>query len=190
MLKKVDTCRIISRNHHVINIKKNKSDTSKGSSNEESNVMKIRSETLLSNNWAKLFKSRLRSLFEAIKSTTNATNLTTRVSIARGWLHVHFLLEVSIEESIFHIHLIKRPTVNSSHNNKTSDKCKASNRSKCFLIVNVIFLSKAFGNEASLVSFNKSISLGLDLVKPPTTYYKLTRRQINHIPSVIFMKGV
>ena len=66
--------------------------------------------------------------------------------IARGWLHVHFFMKVYIKESILHIHLIKRPTANSSHNNETSDKCKASNRSKCFLIVNAILLSKALGN--------------------------------------------
>ena len=85
---------------------------------------------------------------------------------------------------------MKRPTANDSHKNETSDKCKASNKSKCFLIVNAIFLSKTFGNEASLVSLNKSIFHGLDLVNPPTTYYKLTRRQINHFLSVIFVKGV
>ena len=76
-------------------------------------------------------------------------------------------MEVSIEESILHIHLIKRLTANSSHSNETSDRCKAS-----------------------IVSFNRSISLGLDLVNPPTTYYRLTRRQINHIPSVMLMKGI
>ena len=80
--------------------------------------------------------------------------------------------------------------VNNSHNNETSDRCKTSKRSKYFLIVNAILLSKALGNEVSLVSFNRSISLGLDLVNPPTTYYKLTRRQINYIPSVILMKGI
>ena len=103
-------------------------------------------------------------------------------------MHVYFFLEVSIEENILHIHLIKRPMVNSSHNNETSDRCKASNRSKSFLIVNAIFLSKAFHNEVSLVLFNKSISLGL--VNLPTTCYKLTRRQINHIPNVIFVKVI
>ena len=36
--------------HHVINIKKNKSDTSRGSSDEESSVIRTQSETLLSNN--------------------------------------------------------------------------------------------------------------------------------------------
>ena len=56
-------------------------------------------------------------------------------------MHVHFFLKVSIEESILHIQLIKRPTANSSHNNETSDKCKASNRSKCFLIANAILLT-------------------------------------------------
>ena len=112
------------------------------------------------------------------------------VWIAKGWLHVHFFLEVSIEERILHIHLIKRPTVNSSHRNETSNSCKMTNRSKCFLIVNIILLSKALGNKANLVPFNRSISLCLDLVNPPTTYYKLTRRQINHIPSVILIKGI
>ena len=116
--------------------------------------------------------------------------MTAGVSIAKGWLHVHFFLEVSIEESILHIYLIKRPTANDSHSNKTSNRCKAGYRSKSFLIVNAIFLSKAFGNEASLVSFNRSISLGFDLVNSPIAYYKLTRRQINHIPSVIFVKGI
>ena len=130
----------------VLNIKKNKSNTSRGSSNEENNVMRTRSETLLSNNWAKLFKPSLRSLFKAIKSTVKATNSTAWVSTARGWLHIHFFLEVSIKESILHIHLMKRPMANGSHSNDTSDRCKASNRSKCFLIVNAIFLSKAIGN--------------------------------------------
>ena len=79
---------------------------------------------------------------------------------------------------------------NNSHNNETSDRCKATIRSKCFLIVNAIFLSKAFCNKVSLVSFNKSISLGLNLVNAPTTYYRLTKRQINHIPNVIFVKVI
>ena len=61
-------------------------------------------------------------------------------------MHVYFFEEVSIEESILHIHLIKRPTANSSHNNETFDRCKMSNRIKCFLIVNTILLSKALGN--------------------------------------------
>ena len=112
------------------------------------------------------------------------------MSIAKGWLHVHFFLEVFIEKSILHIHLIKRPMTNSSHSNETFDRCKVSNRSKSFLIVNAIFLSKVFCNEVSLVSFKRSISLGLNLVNPPITYYRLTRRQINHIPSVIFVKGI
>ena len=86
--------------------------------------------------------------------------------------------------------MIKRPTANGSYNNDTSNICKASNKSKSFLKVNATFLSKAFRNEASLISFNKCINLGLDLVNPPTTYYSLTMRQINHILSVIFVKGI
>ena len=77
---------------------------------------------------------------------TKATNLTAGVWIARGWLHVHLLLEISIEESIIHIHLIKRLMANNSHNNETFDRCKASIMSKSFLIVNAILLSKALGN--------------------------------------------
>ena len=105
-------------------------------------------------------------------------------------MHVHFFLKVSVKESIFHIHLIKRPMANSSHSNETSDRCKVSNKSKCFLIVNAILLSKALGNYASLVSFNRSISLGLDLINSPTTYYRLIRRQTNEILSVILMMGI
>ena len=146
VVKRTDTCRIISSNNHIINIKKDKSDTNRGSLDKESSVMRTRSETLLSNNWAKPFKPSSRSLLKAIKSTAKATNLTAWVWIAKGWLHVHFFLEVSIEESILHFHLIKRPMMNSSHSNETSNRCKASNRSKCFLIVNAILLSKALGN--------------------------------------------
>ena len=100
----------------------------------------------ISYNQAKLFKPSLRSLLKAIKNTAKATNLAAEVWITRGWLHVHFFMEVSIKESILHIHLIKRLTTNSSHSNETSDRCKASNKSKCFLIVNTILLSKALGN--------------------------------------------
>ena len=146
VLKRADTCKIIFRNNHIINIKMNKSNTSRGSSDEESSVMRTRSETLLSNNWAKLFKLSSRSLLETIKSTAKATNLTAEVWIAKGWLHVYFFFEVSIEESILHIHLIKRPTANNSHSNETFDRYKVSNRSKGFLIVNAILLSKALGS--------------------------------------------
>ena len=61
-------------------------------------------------------------------------------------MNVHFFLEVSIKGSILYIHLIKRPMVNNSQNNETSDRCKVSNKSKCFIIVNAILLSKALGN--------------------------------------------
>ena len=50
VLKRTDTCRIISSTNHIINIKNNKSDTSRGSLDKESSVMRTRSETLLSNN--------------------------------------------------------------------------------------------------------------------------------------------
>ena len=50
------------------------------------------------------------------------------MSITREWLHVHFFLEVSIKESILHIHLIKRPMANDSHSNEISDRCKTSTR--------------------------------------------------------------
>ena len=72
--------------------------------------------------------------------------MTAEVWIAKGWLHVYFFFEVSIEESILHIHLIKRPTANNSHSNETFDRYKVSNRSKGFLIVNAILLSKALGS--------------------------------------------
>ena len=74
VLKRADTCRIISYNNHVINIKKNKSDTSKRSLDEESIVIGTQSETLLSNNGAKLFKPNLKCLLKATKSTANVTN--------------------------------------------------------------------------------------------------------------------
>ena len=77
VLKRVDICKIISSNNHIINIKKNKSDTRRESSNKESSVMRTQSETLLSNNCAKLFKPSSRGLLKAIKSTTKATKLTT-----------------------------------------------------------------------------------------------------------------
>ena len=82
MLKRADTYRIISSNNYVINIKKNKSDTSRGSLDEENSVMRTQSETLLNNNWAKRFKLSPKSQLEAIQSMVKATNLTAWVSIA------------------------------------------------------------------------------------------------------------
>ena len=83
MLKRADTYRIISSNNYVINIKKNKSDTSRGSLDEENSVMRTQSETLLNNNWAKRFKLSPKSQLEAIQSMVKTTNLTAWVSIAR-----------------------------------------------------------------------------------------------------------
>ena len=66
--------------------------------------------------------------------------------MARDWFNAHFFLKVSIEENILHIYLIERQITNSGHSNETSNKCKMSNKSKHFFIINAIFLRKSLGN--------------------------------------------
>jgi hypothetical protein len=62
--------------------------------------------------------------------------------------------------------------------------------SKRLLIINAIFLSESLSNQASLVTFNRSISFGLDLIDPFTTDCRLARRQSGHVPSMSFVKSI
>ena len=83
MLKRANTCKVISNNNHIINIKENKGNTSRGSMNEERNVMRTWSETLLSKHWVKLLKWSSRRLLKAMKSMMNATNSIAWVNMDR-----------------------------------------------------------------------------------------------------------
>ena len=106
------------------------------------------------------------------------------------WLHhINLFLQITMQEGIFHIHLMQRPSLCSSHSNYCSHGCHPCNWAESFLIVNSICLRKTFGNQSCLVPANRPISIVLYFVNPLAANSLLIMRQRHQIPSVVCIQG-
>src|SRR6185503_21184819 len=134
-LHKGNVLRIISCDDHVINIKKEKSTTTRGSVNKERRIMSTGRKASSSDHRGKTLKPSTRSLLEAIKRAAKTTNHTLRDRIPRWRLHIHFLTEFTVKKGILHIKLRYRPLTNRNHSKKSANRGHMSHRCKSLIIV-------------------------------------------------------
>jgi hypothetical protein len=73
--------------------------------NKESRIMFAGNEANNSDNRGEALKPSLRSLLEAIKRTTKSTYVTIRNKVTRRRMHVDFLTQLTMKESILHVKL-------------------------------------------------------------------------------------
>ncbi|GMP97539.1 hypothetical protein CsSME_00045758 [Camellia sinensis var. sinensis] len=62
--------------------------------------------------------------------------------------------------------------------------------SKCFVIINPIFLSKPPGNRSSFVTLNRTIRMSFDLVNPFATNNTLSWWKVNYILGMSFIDSL
>ncbi len=74
--------------------------------------------------------------------------------------------------------------------NEGVDGGKLSNRGKCFVIINPIYLRESLVYQPSLVVINQTIKLSFDFIYPSATYSRLTNRKSNQIPSPSFKECI
>jgi hypothetical protein len=187
-LNKGNILRIIPRDEHIIHIEKNKSTTTGGSVNEKSKIMLASNKPSSSDNRSEALKPSTRGLLEAIERTAEKTDVAIRNIVARRWVHVDLLLQLTVKKSILHVKLRDGPPTNRGHRNKSVNGSSVSNRSKGLLIVTTVLLQKTTGNKTSFIALNRAIRVGLDLKDPLARDWN-GRRVRDKIPSAGTLKS-
>jgi hypothetical protein len=134
--------------------------------NKKSRIMVAGFKASINDNRGEVLKPGPRSLFEAIKRTTQTANHASRDRIPRRWLHVDLLTQFSIKKSILDINLEDGPLPNRSNSEKSPNNGHMSNRSKSLIIVTSMLLLKATRHKTSLVALKRAIRSSLDLIDP------------------------
>jgi hypothetical protein len=180
--------RIIISNDHIINIEKEKSASTRRSVNKQRWIMSTRRETSSSHHRGEALKPGTRSLFQAIKRTSEMTNHPIGNRIPRRRLHVNLLTQLSIEEGVLNIKLRYRPVSNRSDSKKSAHSGHMSHRGKSLIIVTAVLLLKAMSNKTRFVALKRSIRAGLNFIDPLTRDRTNTGRGRNKIPGASALK--
>jgi hypothetical protein len=128
-------------------------------------------------------------LLEAIERMAETTNMAIRNTVARRWMHVDLLMQLTMKKSILPVKLRDSPPMNRGHRNKRMNDGLMSNRSKSLIVVTTVLLLKTMSNKTRFKALNRTIRVSLDLVNPLTRDWNNRRRSWNTIPSVGTLKS-
>jgi hypothetical protein len=156
--------------------------------NEKCRIMLTSNEPSSSDNRGEALKPSTRGLLEAIKRTTETTNVTIRNRVVRRWVHVDLLMQLTVKKSILHVKLRDGPLTNRGHCNKSMNGGPVSNKSKGLFIVTVVLLLKTTGNKTRFIALYRAIRAGLDLIDP-LARDRNSRRVKDKIPSAGTLKS-
>jgi hypothetical protein len=118
-LNKGNIVRIISRDEQIIHRQKNKATTTGGCVNKKCRIMLTSNKSSSSDNWGEALKLSIRGLLEAIERTVETTDMALGNRVARRWVHVDLLMQLTVKKSILHVKLRDGPTTNRGHHNKS-----------------------------------------------------------------------
>lgn len=89
---------------------------------------------------------------------------------------MHFFLQLTMQEGIFYVQLVKRPMLNGNHSKKEMHKCNFGHRGKGVLVVKTGNLSVSFAHQVNLIVINTSIWFDLHSINSTTTQNGLASR--------------
>ena len=117
-------------------------------------------------------------LFETIQGLLQFAHLPNcpKIRQTRSNLHVHFLLKITMQESILDVQLMQTPSKIRRKRNQNSRCAHLCHRCKRFIIVNVICLTIPPCKKSSFVSFNLTFTCLLHSEDPLSTNSFLSRR--------------
>ena len=113
-------------------------------------------KTKLNDKRAESLKLDTRSLFEAIKSFLQLTDMIREVgvNIPRRLFHIDMFSKMTIKKCILDIKLTERPFVGHNKKEDNMDSCSLHNRTKSVSVVETKYLCIAFGNNVSFKTLN------------------------------------
>jgi hypothetical protein len=94
--------RTIPYDEHIIYVKKNKGTSVGGSVNKKSRIVLSGSKTNSGNNRGEVLKPSTRNLLEAIKRMTKKADMTIWNRVAKSWVHVDLLMQLTMKKGILH----------------------------------------------------------------------------------------
>lgn len=110
--------------------------------------------------------------------------------ISRSWTHVHFFLQISIEEGIVYIHLVYWLILSNYNRKQGPDNDHLGNECKYFSKIYTFLLSVAKNDKACLISLNGSIRLIFDFIDPFAPQCMLSCGQFCQFSSSILLKSM
>jgi hypothetical protein len=128
-------------------------------------------------------------LLKAIERAPETTDHAIGNRVARRWLHVYLLSQLTVKKSILHIKLTDRPVTNRSNGKKSTNSGHVSHWSKGLVIVTAMLLLKAASDKSSLVALKRTIGASLDLVDPLAGDGTNRGRRSDNIPSASTLKS-
>jgi hypothetical protein len=186
---KSNILRVITSDDHVINVKKEKSHTTRWHVDKESRIISAGGKTSSCDHRGKTLKLSPRNLLKDIKEVTKVTNHALRDRIPRWSTHVNILTQLTIKKDILHIKLRDGPAPNKSHDKKNVNSGHMSNMSKSLIIISVMLLLKITSNKTCLISLKRTIKVSLNLIYPLTSDQMNTWGTWHKIPRASPLKG-
>jgi hypothetical protein len=107
-----------------------------------------------------------------------------------GLLHIDLLKEITMKKCILHVHMIDFPSLGYHNGKFQSYGIHLRYWRKGLILVNSIYLLKAFGNKPGFIYANMSIYCTLGPVDPYASNKFPPRRKGNQIPSLVLKEGV
>jgi hypothetical protein len=127
-LNKDNIVKIIPHDEHIVHIEKNKGMTTRGSMNEKSRIMLTSNKSSSNDNRGEALKPSMRGLIDTIERMVETTDMALRNRVARRWVHVDLLMQLTVKKNIIHVKLRDGPPTNKGHRNKSMDSGPVSNR--------------------------------------------------------------
>jgi hypothetical protein len=134
----------------------------------EDRIMSAGGKTSSCDHRGKTLKPSPRSLLKAIKGATKVASHAIRDRISKWWTYVNIITQLTIKKGNLHIKLRDGPSLNRSHDKKSTNSSHMSNRSKSLIIISTMLLLKITSNKISLISLKRIIRVSFNLIYPLT----------------------
>lgn len=183
---------VASREQNVIDIDQKHGGMVTRVGNEERQVVVGCGKSHGEKHGAKFGETGSEGLFETINGFGEKADMIRmiRVNEARWLSHEDLFGEIPIEESIMDVKLTYWPIRGNCNGKYDADGSGSDHRAECIKVVNAFILVIAFGNQASFVTFDRSIGMTFDAKDPFTADGLLIWWRRDQGPSVIGGKGI
>jgi len=110
----------------------------------------------------------VRSLLEAVEGSLQKTHMigASGVNKARRLMTVDGLLQVAVKKGVLHIQLVDRPATRGGDAEDDMNRRRLDNGAKGLIVVDVVALSEATNDPASLVTGKRTVGVEFMLINP------------------------
>jgi len=133
-----------------------------------------------------------RSLLEAVEGSLQKTHMigASGVNKARRLLTVDGLLQVAVKKGVLHIQLVDRPATRGGDAEDDTNRRRLDNGAEGHIVVDVVALSEATNDPASLVTGKRTVGVEFMLINPLASHNVHARWSWDETPGVVVDEGL